>query len=1205
MSGTNRSTNGIERMTQWRDEYCEGLTPSPLEDVTQLAARLDLTHAHPTGVAQLFASGHTTLDSMFRDQGMLRAAGRRLERVLDDLAVKARTFGIAELSLVVGVASFKGSNVPVLLYPVEVQRAADGRETGATIRFTGHVSLNPAFVSAMSAAGVTVDERTLFDGSNYSSGTPDTSTVFAALTNMASPAFPDFDIERTIVLGCFMDPSTRTLSEGGRIIDTLKSKPTGNVALDALAGYGDAIKRLKGGQLPQYSPFDDDPHNEHEVGDVSNEVRNAAKLAALGRSLFVDVAPGEDSALDAAAIASRCVASNRSVLYVAGVSGQQQRFAHVMKTAGLDKLVLDLAEGKAVAGLDKRLIEAVGFRPGVAASRFDQLSDELVGVRSRLTRYLGDLHGVNKEWGVSAYQTIQNLAKIAALPVHPATHVRLTAQTAHAIAPNMSEWGKKLRRAAQFGEFTIDPQDTVWYHASLYSDKDAVSAYRNVEELLQKLLPELRDQVSSTTQTCGFPVPATVEDWGRQVTILKNLRRVLDVFQPEIFERDISGMIEASKSKAQRKAEGSQMGFWERRRRIKEAKSLLRPAAQVEDLNAALKVVDKQAAQWHTLVPHGGWPVLPPKLDAIIETQEQLMRSITALDAVLNTTIAGGNLETTDLARLEDRLKALYADRSALDTLPGRAQLERDFSACGLDELIDDLRTRRVDVNAVEAELQLSWWTTVFEDIVRSSAIISNQDGSTLQSAVDRFEQVDVDHIGSIGPMVAQESTRRLCDLLFAHTQEANQLHTLLAGSPHVSLTRARHQYPEIVAAAKPVLSATPAALTVASDPAPLAQVVIIDAAAHLPALELLGILARAQQVVVLAHGSTVTSSSLKALIGLLPRIVSEPQPSRRDPRLCSFLDEHGYGAIRRDVATETEQGCVRYHRVKGGGVPVLSTGLVESSQQEINEVVDTVKQRAASFTVVPTDYMLAIVTLTPVFRSRLGAEFKSLASKNESMARFLRHVRLLGIDQIAGLKATDAIVSLSFAKTAHGRLLQQFGTLESVGGEGELLDALALADRNVDIISAFGSEDMEDDRLHQPGPKLLKQLLAWAEKLHGGPSRPDERTTGDNVLVDDLAKRIRARGLNVAVQYGFDGGISIPLVVGLKDKPFCLAVLTDDANFMGIQSTRLRHRLLTQRLQSLGWSVMEVWSVGAFVNPDQEVDRVVARIGQIYREGR
>lgn len=55
-------------------------------------------------------------------------------------------------------------------------------------------------------------------------------------------------------------------------------------------------------------------------------------------------------------------------------------------------------------------------------------------MRSRLTRYLGDLHGVSQEWGVSAYQTIQNLAQIAALPTHPTTHVRLNKQTAHSIA---------------------------------------------------------------------------------------------------------------------------------------------------------------------------------------------------------------------------------------------------------------------------------------------------------------------------------------------------------------------------------------------------------------------------------------------------------------------------------------------------------------------------------------------------------------------------------------------------------------------------------------------------------------------------------------------------------------------------------------------------------------------------------------------------
>jgi hypothetical protein len=298
-------------------------------------------------------------------------------------------------------------------------------------------------------------------------------------------------------------------------------------------------------------------------------------------------------------------------------------------------------------------------------------------------------------------------------------------------------------------------------------------------------------------------------------------------------------------------------------------------------------------------------------------------------------------------------------------------------------------------------------------------------------------------------------------------------------------------------------------------------------------------------------------------------------------------------------------QGHVAFHKIEAVGVPVMSSGLVESSQQEIDEVIRLITQRASSFTIVPAGYVLGVVTLTSVFRTRLGAELKSLATKNPAMGRFLRHVRLISITDVTGARANDVIISLCYAKTSHGRLLQQFGHLEGEGGRGLLLDALALADRNVDIVSAFGSEDLDDDRLHQPGPQLLKTMLAWAEQQEDEPVRPAVKTTSDNVLLNDLADRIRARGLNVAVDYGFANGMHIPLVVGLKAKPFALAVITDDARFMGIQSTRERHRVLMQDLETLGWSVMNVWSVGAFVNPDKEVDRIVERISEIYREVR
>lgn len=1215
-SGSNNTnsarTNALQHIVGWKQQYQAQLSPSPLEDITQLAAQLELTHAHPSGIAQLFASGKVTLKSLFRDAGMLRAAGRRLDRVFEDRDAKAHESGVSELSLIVGVASWNGNHVPVLTYPVKVVRDTNQDETSATIYFSGSVGLNNSLVSRLSERGVQLREDVLFDGSQYESGTPETSVVFDAICKQARSAFTDFDIERDIILGCFTDAGSRFVAESEQIINALQSGNVGNAMIDAMAGDDRAIHKLQSANKLEYSPFDADPHSECEVGEVDNVVRYAAELVASGNSLFVDIDSGSDSAAIAAAIASRSVIAGHSVLYVPNVVEQQRRFRYTLNTHEISSLALDVADGHIAKHVDAQLIAAVGARHSIATSRFEQVADELVGVRSRLTRYLGDLHGINETWGVSAYQTIQNLAAIAMFPTHPSTHVRLDVSAAHAMTGHIEEWSKKFHQADELGEFRINPEDTPWFGASIFDENEAISVYQRVVDVLLKLLPATREQVKSTVQSCGFPVPTTAREWSRQVTVLKNLRRVLDVFQPEIFERDLDAMIEASKPKVQRKAEGTIMGFWERRHHVREARSLLRVGAKVDDLHEALKIVAQQAAQWRTFVPHGGWPVLPPKLDDIVNTQELLARHLVALDAVLATTLKGADLENIEFAQLEARLQDLHDDRASLDTLPGRCNLEREFSKAGLSDLVSDLRRRNVTGNAIDGELQLAWWTTVFEDIVNSSAIISHQDGSAMQDVSDRFVQVDTEHVRSIGPMVQQEAMRHLCDLLFSHTQEANQLHTMLAGNRSgITFNKLLRNYAELVLAAKPILVAMPSTLTMMTPLRPIADTVIIDSASHISNIELLSILSRARQVVVLAHKQTVSSESLRSLISLLPSVTVVSRATRRSLRLARFLEEHGYGKLRHDVPVERLQGKVRLHQIEATGVPVMSSGLIESSQREIDEVVELIRQRANTFTVVPSSYVLVVVTLTNVFRSRLGAELKSLSIKDENMARFLRHVRLLGVNEASGAIATDVIMSLCYAKTSHGRLLQQFGLLEEEGGSSMLLDALALARRHLDIVSAFTSKDMEDERLHQDGPKLLKNLLQWVEKLSDKPLRPEDANDVEaqiaaeaaqrNVLFTDLAERIRSRGLKVAVNYGFDNGVRIPLVVGLADKSFAVAVLTDDAQFMSVQSTRERHRMIIQDLESLGWSVMTVWSVGAFVNPEKEVDRVVSRLGELY----
>lgn len=1224
----------LRRINSWREQYKSQLAPSPLEDITKLSAQLELTHAHPSGIAQLFASGKVTLQALFRDSGMLRAAGRRLDRVFEDRDNKAHENGVSELSLVVGVASWSGNHVPVLTYPVRVIRDSGKDETYATIYFSGNVRLNHALVLRLQERGVNLSEDALFDGANYESGTPETSAVFDAICASARSVFPDFDIERDIVLGCFTDSGSRFLAESAQILQALKVGNVGNTMIDAVAGDERALKELAANDRQEYSPLDVDPHCEYEVGDVDNVVRYASGLAANGVSLALDVDAGSDSASIAAAISSRCVLAGKSILYVPNVMEQQRRFRHALSANEISSLALDVSDSHLAKHVDSQLIAAVGARQSVASSRFEQVCDELVGVKTRLNRYLGDLHGVDERWGVSAYQTMQNLAAIAMLPTHPCTHVRLDVAAARSLSGHLDEWAQKLHQADELGEFTIKPEDTPWFGASLFNENEAVAVYQRVVDVLLKLLPAAREHVKSTVQNCGFPVPATAREWGRQVTVLKNLRRVLDVFQADIFERDLSAMIEASKPKAVRKREGTVMGFWERRRHIKEARSLLRVGAKVDDLHEALKIVAQQAAQWRTFVPHGGWPVLPPKLDEIVSTQELLDRNLVALDAVLSTTRLGADLENVEFTKLDERLQALHDNRASLDTLPGRCVIERDLRGVGLEDLVCDLRRRNVTGSALDGELHLAWWTTVFEDIVNSSAIISNQDGSAMQDASDRFVQVDTEHVRSVGPMVQQETLKRLCELLFSRSQEANQLHTTLASnSSGVTFTKLMNSHADLLLAAKPIMVAMPSTLTMMTEFKPIVDIVILDSVEHLSNIELLSILARARQVVVIAHKNTVSSQSVNDLISVLPSVHVKSRATRRSLRLANFLENHGYGSLRHDVPVDKMQGKVKLHQVEASGVPVMSTGLIESSQREIDEVVSLIKQRATTFTVVPSSYVLAVVTLTSVFRNRLGAELKALAIKDENMNRFLRHVRLVDASESVGAAATDVILSLCYAKTSHGRLLQQFGVLEEEGGKGILLDSLALARRNLDIVCAFKSSDMEDERLHQDGPKLLKELLIWAEQLDDSPVNPtdfdeakpeydqdkaenkaeaaDARAEAfdssvdsfNNVLFTDLADRIRARGLCVAVNYGFDKEHSIPLVVGLPDKPFALAVLTDDMRFMNIESTRERHRMFAQDLEYLGWSVMNVWSVGAFVNPEKEVERVVSRIGELYGE--
>ncbi|WP_418969663.1 helicase [Alloscardovia omnicolens] len=1195
------SSEALNTVKAWYREYRATHGSAPIEDMNQLAARLELNHAHPSGIAQLFSNGQTHLDSLYRDTGLLKANMRKLNRVLDDKANKEHNEGSAHLSLSVGAAIWPGKNLPILLYPIRVEEIEESDLSHCLIRITWPAVVNESLITELRTLGVAVTADDIIAHSASDGASLDSDVVFKNLKQAVGSHIEKFTIERSMVIGCFIRSSTLMLADADHILSLMENGGTGNDLIDVFSQPEQAGQRLQERELPEYRPFDCDPHEENEVGDVDNVTRYAARVVTSGTSVFMNLPVAYDSVPYAAAITSHAAMAGKTVLYAPGSAEQKRNFLLSMREHQIDGFVLDLADASAGTSIDKQLISAVSFQPGTAHNRFNQLADELVGVRGRLTKYLSDLHGKNEQWNVSAYETIENLARISALPTHPSTHVRLSADTARALVGHESEWGRKLVRAGEIGEYTLGPNDTPWFKASLYTRDEATTAYQRVERLLDSILPTVAKHIATTSQTCGFPVPSTPHEWNKQVHVLRNLRKVLDIFQPAIFERDIDSMIEATASKAERKESNSTMGYWERRRLTKEAKSLLRAGAQPDNLRDALIVVRRQSELWREFVPRGGWPVLPPRLDDIIETQENLERDVTALSHVLDRTPMGGDLDNTQFEELEKNLRSLYNDRKALEDLPERACLEVEFSNAGLDEFIADLRSRKVDPQSAPDELTLAWWTTVFESIVQASPIIANQDGSVLSSATERFMQVDTEHVRSIGALVQESLMKRLSEIVYAHSQDANAAHAALTLQPAMRYSTIVNMYPQIVSAAKPIVVGMPVAVaSETSTGVKIADIAVIDACAHIQPLELFSILSRVDTVIILAHEETVSSASIKTLVDVLPRINATARLDKRDPRLSAFLIDAGYGSLPLGVAPNMIRHSVQFSHVPGNGVPTAGQGMVETSRQEIDRVVHIIEERCASFDRIPRGYKLTVVCFNDTHRQRVGAELKSLAGKDSTLRRFLHHVAVVAINDVAGMDSTDVILTTGFAKTTQGRLIQQFGIVDNPAGEGMLLDALALGHSKLDIVSSFYAYEMEDDRLHQPGSQLLKRVLAWAENLEDSSIHPTEHFHDDDILLNDLADRMRSRGLNVAVNYGYDKGQRIPLAVGLPNQPYALAVCTDDKQFMSIPSTRQRHRFAVEDLEILGWSVMYVWSVAAFVNPEKEVDRIVAYLARL-----
>ncbi|MBB5830573.1 DUF4011 domain-containing protein [Brachybacterium aquaticum] len=1093
-----REDRVADALDRWAQQITGGTTaPSFLTQIRAGGVVLDLTHSHPSGLAQLLAGrGPTRLSSLVREVGAL-ADARAHARTIREIAERhAEEVGLTTCHLGIGEAIWypeDGSepvHAPVLVRPVTLRLRGNARED-VDLEVDATADLNPVLLRALREAGVAVDARALLATTDGAHGF-DPNPVLDAFRSLGEP-LPGFRVLHALVVGNLMDAAGSVAEDLAEAREDWSASPL----VAALAGDPEAVAEVRAQNALEIPEIDED----ELVAAVDPGHRAVLARVLAGQDLAVPTPPGTTSLDLVVDLAEELNARGKRVLIV---SQRRRNLAQLVETArerGLEELLFDLSPDPSLQrNSSAALLRSLRRAGSHGLGPDDEAPAELAESRDILVGHVQAMHRVQEPWDASAHDAISALAALTRLHPAPRTSVRLPAAiAAQMIGEDRDRYADALREAAEVGVLSTGPEHTAWYGAPISSDTQAARAEELVDQLREEILPQLRRDGARAGSELGLREPATLAQLVERLALLDRVKALLGTFQAAVFAAPLPDMVAATADKRWREERGVEMGFGPRRRLKKDAAALQRLEAPSQDLHRDLGEARDVTEEWRRQALEtegtGGKdnitrPSLPDDLDAVHRTAVRAQKALDELAVLLDGTPAGEDLPRTDLDELQRRVDALAADRSDLETLPRRTELVRRLSFDGLGELVEDLRTRRVPREHVGAELELAWWRSVLELIAGAEPTISQYDGTSLSQVAERFRRLDAAYLADAAPRVHAAADEARVATMSRFPDTSRSAIAELARSSTVSIRDLAAKYEDILFAARPAWLASPYLVPQVIPRGRHFDVVIVADGGRLPTAAALPSIVRARQTVVvgdpLEYGGDAVPSLLDDLLRIAPHheILRDAHPATEGLR--GFAQRRALVgeiiAVPSPIAPEQDRLVV----VENGRGPVTEgMEYVESTEAELRRVTDLVIEHART----RPERSLAVLTFTEEHARRLMERIMNTVSVIPALREYFdpsaREVfTVVPAAQATSVLRDDIIVSVGFGKTPHGRLLHRFGPLSEASGRKALATVITRARGRTTVVSSLGVQDLDHARLRTDGARDLRAML-WV--LQGG----------------------------------------------------------------------------------------------------------------------
>ena len=546
-------------------------------------------------------------------------------------------------------------------------------------------------------------------------------------------------------------------------------------------------------------------------------------------------------------------------------------------------------------------------------------------------------------------------------------------------------------------------------------------------------------------------------------------------------------------------------------------------------------------------------------------------------------------------------------------------QIETELQAAGLAGLIVTLRDWRKDAARLEDWLLLSYYRGLVDTAYGERPRIGQFDRLGKERLLHEFAELDRDVFAYAQEKLVVGLHADLPN--FNAPGEMDLLRREFSKQRrHLPIRRLMQEAGSVIQKIKPVFMMSPMSVATYLPQGRLHfDLVIFDEASQIPAPESLGAILRGDQVVVVGDskqmpptdffGRAVELSDEEAeqsvtadLESILDLMQAQGVPERmlrwhyrsRDASLIAVSNDQFYDnslMIFPSPGLNPDARGLRFHHMPDTH---YDRGGSRSNRGEALAVAQAVMAHARH----RPDLSLGVVAFSNAQREVILLEVERLRRAQPETEAFFRHrdgseFFIKNLENVQGDERDVIFISIGYGFTAAGRLGQNFGPLNTQGGERRLNVLITRARLAMDVFCNFRADDLRLSPSSPFGVRALKAFLRYAE-TRDLPTRELTGRAPDSPFEREVLRAIQGLGYDAEAQVGSQG-FYIDLAVRDPDKPgrFVLAVECDGASYHSNAVARDRDRIRQAVLEGLGWRFHRIWSTEWFRHPQAETERL------------